>query len=126
METFPMKLLPMKPRHVFVAALMLLAAAASLPDASSQIPDPNNPVKVSVPAVRVPRGGTATAVATVIIDKGYRIQANPTTGKYLQPTLLVFQGIPGVHAEDPVYPKGKDFHLEGDPTMFPGYEGTIQ
>ena len=101
---------------------LILAAVAGIASAA----DEPLPVTVHTRAVSLSPGGAAEAVATVTIQEGYRIQANPTPGRYLLPTMLLFPAAEGIHAEGPVYPPGKPFHLEDDDFQFSGYQGKIE
>jgi len=89
-----------------IAPLVLLVAA--------QVQATPVVVTVEVPEpVSIPAGEHAEARLVVRITKGFRIQANPASSRFLVPAQLKLTEDERVHAGHPRYPPGSPYRLRG-------------
>jgi DsbC/DsbD-like thiol-disulfide interchange protein len=60
------------------------------------------------------------------IMKGYHIQSNPASQKYLIPVTATFEAYDAIAIGEPIYPPGIPFRLKGSQTDISTYENTVR
>lgn len=99
-----------------VATLLVVQASTGTPPV----------VTVSPPGeLVVSTQAAAEATLEVTIKKGFHIQANPASERYLIPARLELQTDPRVRVGKPVYPAGRPHRLRGADKDLSTYEGTF-
>jgi DsbC/DsbD-like thiol-disulfide interchange protein len=84
-------------------------------------------VAVEEPAlVSVAAGGATEARITVMVASGYHVQANPASDQFLVPLQLELKSTGGVRPEQPHYPPGQPYQLEGAANDLLTYGGTVE
>src|SRR5689334_11730242 len=58
-------------------------------------------------------GSRVRALLEVSVPEGYHLQSNAPRDPSLIATTLTFQTVPGIRAEEVVFPKATDFKLDG-------------
>ena len=88
---------------VFLLALSIFSSASAMAQTSASV------VKVrSEPSTYKIKSGTSAQISVVLdIDNGYHINSNRPTEKYLIPTALKLDRMPGLTAAVVRYPKAK-------------------
>lgn len=71
-------------------------------------------------------GGKTEGILTILVQKGFHVQANPASQKYLIPTRLELQAAEDITPGKPLYPKGKPYRLKGASDDLSVYEDTFQ
>jgi hypothetical protein len=103
---------------VILAILMLVGLVAGAFDEESiqsSTPTPSSPVAVGeVKVVTVASGDEATITVPVQVADGHRVQANPASNEFLVPLQLEIEEIDGFAFDEPIYPMGEPYLLEGD------------
>jgi hypothetical protein len=83
-------------------------------------------VKIAdIPYTKVEPGKPATATIKISVAKGYHVQANPPSEKYLIPTEIQLKPSDGITIGKPIYPKGKPYRLKGSSSDLSTYDGTF-
>ena len=93
-----------------LAALVLLLLSAF--PASAQLRGVNAEFATEVES-GARAGGRVRAFLQVSVPEGFHLQSNAPRDPSLIPTTLTFSAIPGIRAEEVVYPKATDFMLQG-------------
>jgi len=79
-----------------------------------------------VTTVTVKRGSKAMVKVPVTVTKGFHIQSNPASEKYLIPTTLKFEPVKGIKLAEPIFPKPKPFLLSGSTKKINTYDGKFE
>jgi hypothetical protein len=90
---------------------------------------PKVPVIVSItPAapLEIVAGERGEYLMQLNILKGYHIQSNPASQKYLIPLTVKFEESGPLTIGDAVYPPGVPFRLKGSQTDISTYEGNVR
>ena len=97
------------------------------PGASSLAQTTGRPgLVVKVAPVTVSPGGRAETRVTLDIQKGYRIVAPGTAGRFAQPALLAFDAADGVFVEPVSWPVGTSWAAEQEDPEVKVYEGRLE
>ena len=75
--------------------------------------------------VSITAGGRAEARLVAKIKKGFRIQANPASNRFLVPAQLKLVEDKRVRAGDPRYPPGTPYRLRGTSSDLSVYKGEL-
>ena len=105
--------------RILLVLLSILLVAAS----------PKRPVIVSVvatPQLEIVPGEKKEYLLELKITKGYHIQSNPASEKYLIPVTATLEETSGIAIGAPIYPPGIPFRLKGSQTDISTYEGTVR
>ncbi len=71
------------------------------------------------------RGQATQLTVRAKIRKGFHIQANPAADEFLIPTTLTIQTAEGIVPDNPVYPPGRPYRLEGSTEDLLTYEDEV-
>ena len=104
-------------RILLILLSILLVAAA-----------PKKPVIVSLatPQLEIFPGEKKEYPLELNITKGYHIQSNPASEKYLIPVTATLEPNDVVAIGKPIYPPGIPFRLKGSQTDISTYEDTVR
>ena len=81
----------------------------------------------TIEPITIKSGQKSEIIIPVSVKKGFHIQSNPASKKYLIPTTLKITKSPGIELGEVVYPKKVVPHsLEGSKDTINTYEGKIQ
>ena len=97
--------------------LLLFAAAPKKPEIVSIVPGP--PLEIAA-------GERGEYALELRITKGYHIQSNPASAKYLIPVTVTLEPNDAIAIGKPIYPPGIPFRLKGSQTDISTYEDTIR
>jgi hypothetical protein len=89
---------------------------------------PENPVMLTDKSITAPdayAGDTLTVNVTLTVVHGYHVNANPAATEDYIPLEITLQDTLGLHAEKPLYPKGKKWRLEGTTEDLLVYDGDV-
>jgi hypothetical protein len=124
----------MKSLRLITIFLLISFALAGCANDSSKVGPPPSPtpseisssaqvVKVNSSAVTIPQNGSADTVVTLSISRGFHVNANPATFKYLIASELTPGKLEGITAGAPAYPvaQQKKFQFAEEPLAV--YEG---
>lgn len=90
---------------------------------------PKRPVIVSIiatPQLEIAPGEKKDYPLELNITKGYHIQSNPASEKYLIPATATIETTSGIAIGEPIYPPGVPFRLKGSQTDISTYENSIR
>jgi hypothetical protein len=105
----------------------LVAGAFDEESIESSTPTPSSPVAVGeVEVVTVASGDEATIAVPVQVADGHRVQANPASNEFLVPLQLEIEAIDGFTFDEPIYPMGEPYLLEGDNEPLSTYVGEFK
>lgn len=76
-------------------------------------------------APSVKKGATGEATLSITVEKGFHVQANPATEKYLIPTTLTPTPASGIEAGVAVYPTPKMHTMKGAEKPIATYDETF-
>lgn len=112
----------MKPFKMFFLTLVVLTLSLSaLAQGSGKV------VKVSAgePVYKLRHGAPAQITVVIEVSDGYHINSNRPAEKYLFPTALKFERVPGLSTTPVVYPKAKLQKFEFSKTPLSVFEGKV-
>ncbi|MEO5617432.1 MAG: cytochrome c biogenesis protein CcdA [Candidatus Eisenbacteria bacterium] len=118
-----------RPRLTRFAALALLAAVALTPAGARaqfgrEIPESHELVQIKIAPVRIPAGGSATAMVMLQVMNGWHINANPAANENAIPTEIEFTTAHGIRAAGVRYPEPKIQKLSFDPEPLLVFDGA--
>ena len=109
---------------IAVAGVWMLLPGAGASSLAQTFGRPGLVVKVA--PVTVSPGGRAETRVTLDIQKGYRIIAPGTAGRFVQPAIRAFDASDGVFVEPVSWPEGTSWAAEKDDPEVKVYEGRLE
>jgi hypothetical protein len=106
-------------RLIFVVLLVGFAVSPALAQGSAKVVK----VKPGESVYKIKRGAASQIAIAIEVDEGYHINSNRPAEKYLIPTSLKIDRMPGITTTPVIYPKAKMLKFEFSEKPLSVFEG---